>query len=100
ADRIGLRRVFDQLEVVLGVDDAARREGEVLAYRELLLVDHGGQAAVAGHVAQELPGAGGEVAAALLEGDLHRRRVGQERVGRGERGGDGVGGDRRPQLVR
>ncbi len=94
-----VRRVLDQFQVVLGVDDLALGEREVAADRELRLVDHRRQAAVRGHVAEEVLQARDEVPAALLERRLHRRRVGQERVGRGERVDDEVGGEPGAQLV-
>ena len=94
-----MRRVLNQFQVVLGVDNLALGEREVAANRELRLVDHRRQAAVGGHVAEEVLQARDKVAAALLERRLHRHRVGQERVGRGERVDDEIGGDPGAQLV-
>ena len=77
-----LRAVLQEFENLIAVDHRALRDRDVLADDELRPVDLRRQAAVVREVGQVVPGAGGEVCAAGLEGAFERGGVAQQRVGR------------------
>ena len=85
ADRRGLRRVLDQLELLRAQHDGARRGGEILAHRELRGIRARRQPRRGRHVAREVARAAHEVRPAGLDRRLQRRRVGPREVGRRER---------------
>ena len=75
------RRVLDDLDDVVAVDDRARADPEVLADGEGAAVDLGGHPAVVPDVVEHVAEASDDAAPAGVEGALQRRGVAEQRVG-------------------
>ena len=84
-DRGGGRAVLDQLEHRGPQDHRPGRDGQVHAHLERVRLDHGRHPGRDRHVGGEMPQALQGAAAAGVDGGLHRRRVQQRVIARGQR---------------